>query len=724
MDILSKQQYSAGTSASSRARSLLTIDGTPLQNAEELKQILGNANSRLKSGAIFTPGPFSDSSASRTRRDKAISLEQARSRSRVNLDIFLESDVCVQGGNMQGYIQIRVRKYLKKNCPFLISGGKLRLIGFESIDNGQERSIFYQCSAPLSEIAHGLERLYSSEPDEEGFAASIEGIHLFPFVLHLKPDSERGIAKGVLKAQNGPIIRYVAMLFVTLLSLAIKDSASGKQSIAHFYRDCCIWPRLNPSTVLAPTSRPIRVTTSESLRMGGNGEVKLTASLHRLHWVAGQSCFIGVKIVNNSEKAVKTLFLRLIRSITLFRVGYKFNGTGNEQRNITIADEMQSSTITKEVAQSNLEQDAVSISRSNLLEVSYTLQVTVNMGTILATEVQVSLPIEIINFLSIDPPPEFIPDSISANQLPDSAFDTSSYSEADGREEDSGDEDEGYSSEDNSLDYPDEPTALDIVASRPTVDQDENNVRFADLYYSSLEENLDKQAEQFWDKQHQDASNLGLQASESHSSNPKNTFAVRVRAKHLQRQAAASEDDSSTSGPRDRQTTDASQGNGLSKYLPTEMEASLLPASTLKPSSRLPASNTQGNDLSSVKPCSCAPDPNVSFSPRISHDVPATSDSQLAIWSHVSGVGLRKAIANGHIGKHQQHINPRIRQSQAFEKLSRNLQQSQSMVISKSPTQGAVNPKPVSSPSAPPTGSVKDKIRELEELAAKTLDGA
>jgi hypothetical protein len=362
------------------------------------------------------------------------------------------------------------------------------------------------------------------------------------------------------------------------------------------------------------------------------------------------------------------------------------------------------------------------------------------MGTILATEVQVSLPIEIINFLSIDPPPEFIPDSISANQLPDSAFDTSSYSEADGREEDSGDEDEGYSSEDNSLDYPDEPTALDIVASRPTVDQDENNVRFADLYYSSLEENLDKQAEQFWDKQHQDASNLGLQASESHSSNPKNTFAVRVRAKHLQRQAAASEDDSSTSGPRDRQTTDASQGNGLSKYLPTEMEASLLPASTLKPSSRLPASNTQGNDLSSVKPCSCAPDPNVSFSPRISHDVPATSDSQLAIWSHVSGVGLPEGHSERPHWKtpttHQPEnpSKPGVRNSlpripndpciDAQEKLSRNLQQSQSMVISKSPTQGAVNPKPVSSPSAPPTGSVKDKIRELEELAAKTLDGA
>lgn len=84
--------------------------------------------------------------------------------------------------------------------------------------------------------------------------------------------------------------------------------------------------------------------------MGGNGEVKLTASLHRLHWVSGQSCFVGVKIVNNSEKAVKNLSIRLIRSTTLFRVGYKFDGIGNDQRNITIADELQSSTITKEVA--------------------------------------------------------------------------------------------------------------------------------------------------------------------------------------------------------------------------------------------------------------------------------------------------------------------------------------------------------------------------------------
>lgn len=363
------------------------------------------------------------------------------------------------------------------------------------------------------------------------------------------------------------------------------------------------------------------------------------------------------------------------------------------------------------------------------------------MGTILATEVQVSLPIEIINFLSIDPPPEFIPDSISANQPSDSAFEHPSYSEADGREEDSGDEDDGYSSEDDSLNYPDEPTALNIVAARPAVDQDENHVRFADLYYSSLEENLDKQAEQFWDKQHQDASIVGLQASESHSSNPKNTFAVRVRDKHLQWLAEAAEGDSSTSGPRNRHPTGASQGNDMSKYLPTETEASLLPESTLKPSSRLPASNTRGNDLSSVpvQPCSYAPDSNVSFSPRISHDVPATSDSQLEIWSHVSGVGLPEGHSQRPHWKpsttpQPENLSqpgvrkslPRIPNDPCFdpqEKLSRNLQQSQSMVISKSPTQGADIPKPVSSPSAPPTGSVKDKIRELEELTAKTLDG-
>jgi hypothetical protein len=50
--------------------------------------------------------------------------------------------------------------------------------------------------------------------------------------------------------------------------------------------------------------------------------------------------------------------------------------------------------------------DALSVTRGRLLEVEYTIRVCVNAGSF-ASNVQVVLPIRIINFLSIDPPPRF-----------------------------------------------------------------------------------------------------------------------------------------------------------------------------------------------------------------------------------------------------------------------------------------------------------------------------
>lgn len=138
-------------------------------------------------------------------------------------------------------------------------------------------------------------------------------------------------------------------------SLGIKDSSSCTRSIAHFYRDCSIWPRLNPSIVLAPTSRPIQITASESLRLGGNGQITLTASIHRLHWVSGQSCFVKVKVVNKSEKALKNMCLQLLRSTTVFRTGYEFDALKEGSKTGAIADVLQSSTTKKLVAQSILE---------------------------------------------------------------------------------------------------------------------------------------------------------------------------------------------------------------------------------------------------------------------------------------------------------------------------------------------------------------------------------
>jgi len=52
--------------------------------------------------------------------------------------------------------------------------------------------------------------------------------------------------------------------------------------------------------------------------------------------------------------------------------------------------------------------DAISITRSRLLEVSYFVRVTVGAGS-LSSEVSVLLPIRVINFISIDPIPPFAP---------------------------------------------------------------------------------------------------------------------------------------------------------------------------------------------------------------------------------------------------------------------------------------------------------------------------
>ena len=52
--------------------------------------------------------------------------------------------------------------------------------------------------------------------------------------------------------------------------------------------------------------------------------------------------------------------------------------------------------------------DALSITRSRLLEVSYFIRITVGVGS-LSSEVSVQLPIRVINYLSIDPIPSFAP---------------------------------------------------------------------------------------------------------------------------------------------------------------------------------------------------------------------------------------------------------------------------------------------------------------------------
>ena len=137
-------------------------------------------------------------------------------------------------------------------------------------------------------------------------------------------------------------------------SLRVKDAISGKKSIAHFYRDCSIWPRLNPSVVLAPLPRPLQVTVSGRLSMGGNNGIQLTASLHRLNWIAGQPCQVKITIINNSKKNIKNLTLGIYRSTVIFKPKVPLETLPENRSTSADLDAWQTSATKTQVAESTL----------------------------------------------------------------------------------------------------------------------------------------------------------------------------------------------------------------------------------------------------------------------------------------------------------------------------------------------------------------------------------
>lgn len=197
--------------ALSRHGTLLSLGGTPGRNAAELKYILGGSKSRLKPGAALLPTP-----GQILQDEQRTAFEQAKSRVRVEVDIILNSNTYVQGGYIQGHVKIRIHKSMKEESHTLISGGKVRVIGFECISNEHDRYPFYQCSSPLSNVTTASKSLYGSPADEEGFARAVEGEHMLPFSMYLPLSADYGVPKGAIPTQSGLAVRYIAMAFVLL----------------------------------------------------------------------------------------------------------------------------------------------------------------------------------------------------------------------------------------------------------------------------------------------------------------------------------------------------------------------------------------------------------------------------------------------------------------------------------------------------------------------------
>ena len=102
--------------------------------------------------------------------------------------------------------------------------------------------------------------------------------------------------------------------------MKVVDPTTGHRSIAHFYRDCEVWPALDPIATLAPAPDPMLARAAKKLFMGGDGTLALTASLHRSTWVAGQPVHVRLRIVNDTKKSVRSISFAVIRTTTLFKL--------------------------------------------------------------------------------------------------------------------------------------------------------------------------------------------------------------------------------------------------------------------------------------------------------------------------------------------------------------------------------------------------------------------
>ncbi|EEB87553.1 hypothetical protein MPER_15057, partial [Moniliophthora perniciosa FA553] len=187
-----------------RHGTLFTNGASTAKSAAELDVALGNAHARLKPGASLLP--TSDLLDSPTTQ-----LEQAKPRPRIQVDLILERLVFTLGGYLNGVVKIRIKSRAKDQGIILVSGGKLRVLGFESIQNESHRHLFYQQSSSLAQVAPVSMDLFESTPDHEGFCKVKEGIHAFPFSMFLPVQGQFGDAKGVMPLNCGASVRYVVM---------------------------------------------------------------------------------------------------------------------------------------------------------------------------------------------------------------------------------------------------------------------------------------------------------------------------------------------------------------------------------------------------------------------------------------------------------------------------------------------------------------------------------
>lgn len=413
------RSYSDGIQLLNRQGTLLHPDSSGERLSEELGLMLGKPrNRRLSTGRLLPPPD-----TSKLKKPEPVRLEASKKRrARVELDVVLERECAVEGGDLRGRLEVVVHGGKRSNT-LRVGHGKVRVIGFEEVDG--RRHIFYQHQYPLPVFQHWPNgprtTLFADPPDGEGFCAAKEGTHAIPFSIPL-PVGEG--AKGTYTSHDpkGPNVRYVVVGSVKIF-VPKKD----KRAIAHFYRPCVILPYLNPAIVLAPARAPIMTQRTCGLGWsitGEKGKVLMQVALGRRIWVAGQRVWCEVAVKNDSNKKITKCSLAVIQTVNTYlpkkgKQAMSREPTTSHRKKVAEevveADFMDlgSGHVTGKGWWTGLEpgegnrwdlscplpSGMLSIPRSCYVEVLFTLRVTLN------NSVFVDMPIEAINFLSIDPPP-------------------------------------------------------------------------------------------------------------------------------------------------------------------------------------------------------------------------------------------------------------------------------------------------------------------------------
>lgn len=273
--------------------------------SQELDVMLGKPRSRRLSANALLPVPDAPKSKVRLEASK-------KSRARVELDVVIEREAVVEGGDLRGRFEVVVRGG-KRGHGLRVGAGKIRVVGYEEVGgNGGTRHIFFQHQYPLPVFQNHEDSLHTSlfadDADEEGFHLAVDGTHAIPFSCPLPVG---GGAKGSFTSAHpkGPNVRYVVVG-----SIKLHLPKTGKRAIAHFYRPLVVLPYHNPAAVLSPALEPIVEYVENGLGWsisGEKGRVFIQVALGRRIWVAGQRVWCEIGVRNDSNKKVRDVILQL-----------------------------------------------------------------------------------------------------------------------------------------------------------------------------------------------------------------------------------------------------------------------------------------------------------------------------------------------------------------------------------------------------------------------------